>query len=184
MNLTRMNLALAITAAVAACAGAACADPAFDTFRQLCLDTGADFPAVASAADAGGWKPVDAPVSLVGGVVPSDKLSRGKSIAGADANLAAWRGKTASNVTVADCAVQLGRGSFADALAGVQGWTGFAPQDNKDQKAIFRFTDVAGAHKSVAQAEYESAAAGSGMEIVTVTGGSGGINLDLLKIKK
>jgi hypothetical protein len=184
VNFDRMNLSLAITAVLAAWAGAACADPVFDTFRHLCLDTGADYPAVASAADADGWKPVDAPVSLVAGVVPTDKLSRGKSIAGADANLEAWRGKTAKNLALADCDVQLGRADFAAAVAEVQGWAGFAPQDNKDQKAIFHFTDVGGAHKSVTPAEYEGAAAASGVEIVTVTGGSGGVNLDLLTIKK
>ncbi len=184
MDLKRITLGCAIVATLAGVAGAACADPAVDAFKALCLDTGGEYPAVASAADAGDWKPVDVPLSMISGVVASDKLTRGKSIAGADANLAAWRGKTASGVTVSDCQVQMSKGDFKNAVAGVQAWTGFAAQDGQGQKAIFRLTDVAGARTAVAQPEYDAAAAGPGMEIVTVTSGSGGVSLDLLKIKK
>jgi hypothetical protein len=184
VNFNRTALGFAITAALAGLAGAACADPAFDAFRALCLDTGADYPAVAKVADAGDWKPVDVPLSMVSGFVASDKLTRGKSIAGSDANLAAWQGKNANNVALSDCQVQVGRADFHAAVANAQAWTGFAPQDTKEQKVFFHLTDVAGARKAIEKPDYDTAAAGPGLEIVTVTGGSGGVNFDVLKIKK
>lgn len=185
VDFTRNTLAIGAVGFVLGAAGQACADPAFDAFRQLCVATAGDYAAVLTAADTGAWKPVDVTVAPMNGVVVSDKATRGRTIAGGDATLSTWRGKTATNVTVSTCTVQVAKGDFSAARASTQAWAGFAPQETKDLKAIFRLSDVSGEHKAVTPSDYDAAAAGPGMEIITVTGGAnGGVNLDLLKIKK
>lgn len=180
------GLFMGFVAAASLClsTAAARAEPAFDAFKQLCIDTSGEYRAVLSAADANGWQPVEVAVPEMKGVVVSDKLTRSRTLGGGDATLSAWTGKTANDVMVSTCTVQVSRGDYGAALAQVRGWAGFAPQDTNGQKVTFRFMDQGGARKALAPSEYDAAAAGSGMVILTVNGTGGGVNLDLLKIKK
>jgi len=183
VNSRRAIFGFAIAATFSGAAGTACADPAFDAFRQLCIATGADYPAVVAAADAAGWKPIDVTIMTMKGVAVSDKLTRGRTIAGGDATLSAWRGTAPPNA-VSTCTVKLSKGAFAAARTSVQAWAGFAPQDSSGQKAVFRFTQMGAAPRPLAASDFDSAAAAAGLEILTITGGSGGVNLDLVRIKK
>jgi hypothetical protein len=165
-------------------ASAAMAEPTFDAFRQVCLDTGGDFPAAKAAASAAAWKPVQVMSPAFNGVTVSDTTSLGRPIGNGDATLVVWRGKNANNVQVSECTMQVSSGNFASVQQAVQGWAGFDPQETAAGKATFRFTDADGAHKAVAPADYDAAASGSGMSILRVSAANNGINLDLLKIKK
>ncbi len=51
----RIARAAILAVAIAAGASAALAEPAFDTFRDLCLNTHAEAPAALAAADRAGW---------------------------------------------------------------------------------------------------------------------------------
>ena len=50
--------------------------------------------------------------------------------------------------------------------------------------ATFLFTDQGGTHKALTQADQDDAAAGAGMQILTVSADQDGAILGILKIKK
>ena len=176
---------LAALAAALVAPACAAAQPAFNAFASVCGDTRADFPAVAAAADAQGWRKSDVVAeSSMPGVAIADRLSRELKAGDSPLTLSAWRGTTKSGVQVSACTVRVAKPDFAGLRGAAQAWIGFAPQDDAATKAIFRFTDTASAHKALASGEYDAAAAGTGMEILTVSGDSHGAVVDLLKIKK
>ncbi|MBA3810320.1 MAG: hypothetical protein H0X27_01510 [Caulobacteraceae bacterium] len=164
---------------------AAASDPAqtFAAFAAVCADTRVDYPAVAAAADAGKWKPTEVRAATMEGVAVTDKISRDAKAGGADLTLFAWRGMKGA-IQVSACTVRVGRSKAADLRERAQAWAGFAPQDADAKKATFRFTDDAGARKPLAKADYDAAAAGAGMEILTISADGQDAILDLLKIKK
>ena len=188
MTLVKTCLAAALGAIIAAPAVAGgppgpAGGQAFDAFAQVCADTHADYPAMTAAADAGGWKATEVRAGTMEGVAVSDKISRDKSMGGATLTLFAWRGLKGA-IQISACTVRVSKGRFDDLRGVAQAWLGFAPQEGAEKKATFRFTDAAGAHKPLAKTEYEDAAAGAGMEILTVSADGQDTILDLLKIKK
>jgi len=182
-----INTALVASLAAAALAvpARAAADPTFNAFATVCGDTRADFAAVAAAADAQGWRRSDVVAeSSMPGVAVAERLSRELKAGDTSLTLSAWRGATKSGVQLSACTVRVAKPDFAGLHDAAQAWTGFAPQDDAATKAIFRFTDTASAHKALVSGEYDAAAAGTGMEILTVSGDNHGAVVDLLKIKK
>jgi hypothetical protein len=182
-----INTALVASLAAAALAAPACAaaDPTFNAFATVCGDTGANFAAVSSAADANGWRRADVVAeSSMPGVAIADRLSRELKAGDTPLTLSAWRGTTKSGVQVSACTVRVAKPDYAGLHDAAQAWIGFAPQDDAATKAIFRFTDTASAHKALVSGEYDAAAAAAGMEILTVSGDNHGSVVDLLKIKK
>jgi hypothetical protein len=179
-----LSLAAAAAACLAAPACAAGEEQTFAAFRALCADTAADYPAVVARADADGWKPAAIMADTMKGVSVTDKTSRTKTFGDFTLTLFAWRGVTPTNVKVSDCKVGVERAGFADLQARAQTWLAMAPQQATPQQAIFHFTDAGPAHKAITSAEYEAAAAGAGLDILTVTAEGAGATLDLLKIKR
>jgi len=184
VNPITLSLIAAAAISLAAPVCAAGEDQAFGAFRALCADTAADYPAVVAKADAGGWKPAEIVAETMKGVSVTDKTSRTQAVGDAVLTLFAWRGVTPTNVKVSDCTVRIERAGFADLQAHAQTWLGMAPQEATPQKAIFHFTDAGTTHRAITSAEYEAAAAGVGLEIMTVTADGPGATLDLLKIKR
>jgi hypothetical protein len=174
----------ALLAAAAAPAFAASADASFDAFAQVCADTHADYPAVVAAADAHGWKATEVTAATMEGVAVTDKLSRGSIVEGARLTLFAWRGTAKGGVQVSACTVRVAKPDFADLQGAAQAWVGFAPQNAAAKKAVFRYTEADGGHHALADTEYDAAAAGAGMEILTISSDAQGTVADLLKIKK
>lgn len=171
-------------AAAPALAAPAPANVAFDAFAKVCADTHVDYPAVVAAADANGWKPSDVSSATMDGVQVTDKLSRGSKVGDTALTLFAWRGTAKGGVQVSACTVRVTKTDFAGLQAAAQAWLGFGPQDAPAKKAIFRYTEADGAHHALTSSEYDAAAAGAGMEILTISPDAKGTVLDLLKIKK
>ena len=184
MNWIATSIVAVACAALAAPAGAVTSDQAFGAFRGLCADTGADYVAVVAAANAADWKPTEILADTMKGVSVTDKVSRAKVFDDGSLTVFAWRGLTASNVKVSDCAMRVDKANFGDLQARSQSWLGIPPQQATSEKAIFRFTDEAGAHRALSPPDFDGAAAGAGLEILTVTRDGTGATLDLIKFKK
>jgi hypothetical protein len=182
----RIGIALtgALLVAAATPAASAAAEANFDAFAKVCADTHADYPAVVTAADAHGWKATQVTAATMDGVAVTDKLSRGANVGGAALTLFAWRGTAKGGVRVSACTVRVAKADFAGLQSAAQAWLGFAPQDATAKKATFRYTEADGAHHALASTEYDTAAAGAGMEILTISSDAQGTVADLLKIKK
>ena len=176
-----------LAAAVMAFAAPALAAPdnaqSFAAFTKVCGDTHADYPAVLAAADAGGWKTTQVKADPFPGVTVADSLSRDSSAGGSALTLYAWRGAKGA-IQISECRVRVGKGKLADMQAAAQAWLGFAPRAATAKKATFMFSDEGGARKGLAEADQEAAAAGGGMQILTVSGDQDGAVLGILKIKK
>jgi hypothetical protein len=185
VTLIRTALVAALLGAAATPALANQADETFGAFRKVCGDTRADYTAAVAAAGQSGWKNTDVTGSTMPGVTVLEKASRTKSAGDAALILSVTHG-TASNgaVNVYTCTLQTDRGGFPDLESRTQAWLGFAPHDTSDSKVTFRFTDDHGALKAVADGDIEAAAAGSGVQILTVKRDGNNATLDYVKIKK
>ena len=184
MNWIGPSLAAALITAPAAPAFAAPdSAKAFAAVVQVCGDTHADYPAILAAADAGGWKTTQVKADAFPGVTVAESLSRDTSAGGSALTLYAWRGAKGA-IQLSECKVRIGKGKFAEAQAAAQAWLGFAPQAATAKKATFLFTDQGGTHKALTQADQDAAAAGAGMQILTVSADQDGAILGILKIKK
>jgi hypothetical protein len=187
IRVTRINAALAAAAmtVLAAPACAAGANPAVAAFAQLCGATKADFAAVAAAADAGGWKRTsesgDAPME---GVNVTEHMTRVSKAGDSLVSMTAWSGTAKGGVTVSACTVHVAKTEFGPILADAQVWTGFPAQESTPASAKFRFSDAAEGRHALAKNEFDAAAAGPGLEILTVSTEGHGAILDLLKVKK
>ena len=189
MTFIRSAVAATVLLGAAMAAGppalAATTDSPFAAFAAVCGDTRADYTAVAASADAHGWRKTEVTgVAAMPGVTVSEKISRAAKAGDAPMTLSAWKGTTKAGVQVSACTVRVTKPVFADLQSGAQAWTGFAAQESAPKKAVYRFADGPDGRKALAAADYDAAAAGAGMEILTVSSDSRGAVVDLLKIKK
>jgi hypothetical protein len=180
MSFAKTAAATAVAVVLPAFASAA---PAFDAFRQVCGDTRADYPTVVKALDAGGWAAADVKAAPMEGVVVSSQISRTKTVAGDKLVLQAWTGLKGA-VKIAACTVRAPNSKTDEVKAAVQTWVGFAPQITDPKRISFRFADEAGARRALTQADYDAAAAGPGLEMLTVSNDGTDTIIDLLNIKK
>jgi hypothetical protein len=180
MHFNKIAIAAGI---VAILPGVATAAPAFDAFRQICGDTRADYPAVVKAANAGGWAATDVKATTMEGVVVSDQVSRSKAVDGEKLVLLAWTGLKGA-VKITACTVRAPNSKTDEIKAAVQTWAGFAPQVSDPKRISFRFADEAGGRRALTQADYDAAAAGPGLEMLTVSNDGTDTIIDLLNIKK
>ncbi len=180
-----MRLAFTIMAGVLAGASPnlAFAAPAFDAFRQICGDTHADFPAVVKALDANGWVATDVKATTMEGVTVSEQVSRSKVVAGDKLVALTWTGLKGT-VKITACTVRSPNSQTEEIKTAVQGWVGFAPQIADAKRVSFRFADESGARRALTQADYDAAAAGPGLEMLTVSNDGTDTIIDLLNIKK
>lgn len=191
MNLLKSApVAAALTASVfcvtPASGLAAAPDPAFAAFTTVCGNPAGDFAAVRAAADAHAWGSAEATTdSAMPGVTIGERLTRGSNAGGVSLVLSAWRGVTGKGVKVSACTVHVAKSDFSALRGAATTWLAFAPADGADnKKAVYRFTDKDGAHHALAASEYDAAASGAGLEILTVSGDAQGTLIDLLVIKK
>lgn len=184
--MTRIGTFL-IGALLAGAAAPALAAPdgaqSFAAFVKVCGATHVDYPAVQAAADANGWKPTQVKSDAFPGATVTESLSRDSSVGGSALTLYAWRGAKGA-FQMSECTVRVGKGQFAEMQGLAQSWLGFAPQSATAKKATFLFTDQGDTHKALASADQDAAAAGTGMQILTVGGDDDGAILGILKIKK
>ena len=186
MDVIRTALAAVAVGALAVPVLAAppAAQGAFDAFARVCGETHADYAAVTAALDTQGWKAAEVKAATLQGVTVSDHIGRALRVSGTDLTVFAWRGATANQIQVSGCTVRVAALKAEGLRASAQAWTGFAPQTTDAKKAAFQFTDDGAAHRALAKADYDAAAAGAGLEMFTVSADGPDTILDLLKIKK
>ncbi len=184
MNPTKIALAAALIAATATPAFAAVGDGAFDAFRQVCGDTNADYAAVVAASGGEGWKTADIAAPAMGGVTFTDQMSRTKIASGDEVTLIAAQGKAGNGIHVSICTVYGPPAAMAEFRSRAAKWLGFDPHDSNDKTATFHFSNDGGKLSNVADSGTDAAAAGPGLDVLTVKTDSGKSILDLIKIKK
>lgn len=188
MILSKSALAVILSAAAIVCSVPASAEgtrPIFDTFAKVCAAPAADFASVRAAADAQRWGPTDVKADAsMAGVTVADTLTRASTVEKTGLVLSAWHGVTKSGVKIGDCTVHVQKADFAGMKDAAGAWLAFAPQEDSPKRAIYRFTEAAGARHPLTQAEFDTAAAAAGLEILTVSGDADGTVLDLMVIKK
>lgn len=157
---------------------------AFAAFAAVCAGPAADFDAVRKAADGGGWtgSKVKSDPNMPG-VTIADQLTRATNANNVGLVLSAWHG-TKGAVRISDCTVHVAKADFTALSGEASAWLAFPAQDSTPKKTTYRFTDSAGAHKALTNADFDAAAGGAGLEILTVTSDSSGAILDLMMIKK
>jgi hypothetical protein len=177
-----VSLSLAAAAVAAAALPAAAASPVFDAFQKVCGDTHADFDAVKAAVAAGAWTPTDVTPSTMAGVTVSESLARSERVGATPLTVYAWHGMN-GKIAVSACTVRATGAKFGPLAADARAWVGFAPQSMADGKAKYQFTQTAAGLKAVDSTTFNAAAAGSGLELFTVSPDGDDTILDLLKIK-
>ena len=159
--------------------------PVFVAFATVCATPAADFAAVRGAADAHGWGETDVKADAnMPNVTVADQLTRSNTADKTGLVLSAWHGVTKSGVKVSDCTVHVAKSNFDAMREQAAAWLTFPAQETTPKRAIYRFTDTAGAHHPLAAGEYDAAAGAAGMEILTISADSNGTVLDLMMIKK
>ena len=171
-----------VAAAVAALAAPVLASPAFDAFQQTCGDTQADFAAVKAAVAKGAWVPTEVTPSTMEGVTVIESLARAETLGGVPLTVYAWHGMN-GKIAISACTVRATGTDFKAVDAEARAWVGFAPQTVEASKSKFQFTPTATGIRAVEPAGQNAAAAGSGLELFTVSADGADTILDLLKIK-
>jgi len=181
-----LGAVLAATAALgSAPAWAAGASPFFDAFANVCAVPAADFAAVKSAAETQRWGPTDTKADAsMAGVTVADTLALASSVGKTGLVLSAWHGTTKTGVKISDCTVHVQKSDFPAVKEAAVAWLAFPAQEDSPKRAIYRFTDTVGAHHPLTPGEFDAAAAGAGLQILTVSGDADGTVLDLMMIKK
>jgi hypothetical protein len=180
-----VSAAVAVTTlAVSSPAAAQAPGSAFAVFTAVCAEPAADFDAVRKAADGHGWTSSDVKADPnMPGVTIADQLTRATNADKVPLVLSAWRG-TKGAVKISDCTVHISKSDFAALSGQVASWLAFPAQDSTPKRSTYRFTEAAGSHKALTPAEFDTAAAGAGLEILTVSSDTNGAVLDLMMIKK
>ncbi|HWA64139.1 MAG TPA: hypothetical protein VG939_22415 [Caulobacteraceae bacterium] len=185
MTYLKTFLAAAAFAAVATPALASDSDVAFKGFQTVCGATAAEFPDVVKAAEGDGWKNAQVLGDSMAKVSITDKAARTKTIGAMNLILSTNRGLAQTPggaLTVSDCTVRSDQGEAAALEAAAQGWLGFAGTGGADRMA-WHFTRDGGAIKPVTD-NGDAAAAGAGLEILTVYRSGASLTMDLMKIRK
>ena len=159
------------------------ADTPFGAFQSVCLTPNADFEKVTAAAAS--WRPTEVTGdATLAGVTVSNRLTRATKVGGVPLTLFAWTGTMKTGVRVSACTVRVSKPDFEDNQVAAASWAGFPAQDSAPRKAVFRYTSAASGPAAVDKSGFDTASAGEGMDILTVSGDVHGAVLDLLKIKK
>jgi hypothetical protein len=179
-------LALAVLAAPLAAFAAGPEDSAFDAFKQLCIDTGADYSAAVKVAGDNGWTDSAVGVSVPQKVTNTDKAARAKSLPDTGLLLSLTRGVATGGLIMTTCTVNSDHGSFGDLSARVQKVFGVAPLSTTDDSATFHVTGGAGAWKNVPDNAAMGAAVGGpgGLNLINVKLEDGVVILDYIKVTK
>jgi hypothetical protein len=181
-----LTAALSATGILASApAWAAGSSPVFDAFATVCAAPSADFAGVKAAAESQHWSATDAkPDAAMAGVTVTDTLALASTVGKTGLVLSAWHGATKNGVKISDCTVHVQGAVFPEVKDAAGAWLAFPAQEDAPKRAIYRFTDTAGAHRSLTSAEFDAAAAATGLQILTVSGDADGTVLDLMMIKK
>jgi hypothetical protein len=177
-------LAIAAVAALAFPAAAfADDDSALNAFEKLCGATGADYPAVVSAAKADGWLATteSSDDDDIPGVSVTDKVALAKGDGAAAVRLRATRGLKhtvkSGDITVTTCTVRTD-GAPAGLLDRVKAWLSMAPMSSDTDKASYLFTFDGKTRSFLATGDIEGAMNKGGAHLVKIRQDGGSEVLD------
>jgi hypothetical protein len=171
-----------ISAAAAAFAAPAMASPGFDAFKTVCGETHADFTAIKAALGAPGWTVTEAQQNALPGVTPTEGIARRRIAGDTEITVNAWTGEK-GNYHLTACTVKVSKVAASAATQETQAWLGFAPESTENGQAKWRYSENGGTRTALKQPDYESAAGGAGMFMLSVSPDKNDAVIDLLKIK-
>ena len=163
-------------------ASPALASPAFDSFRQVCGDTHADFTAIKIALSGAAWTPTDAAPMTMEGVTVTESVARQANFGGEKVTVDAWTGmRGAFHVTA--CTVRAPKNAAGAADKDSQAWLGFAPQAKDGGKLTWRFGDDGAKLAALDPSGYQAAVGKGGLYFYNLSTEQSDAVLDLLKIQ-
>lgn len=178
------TLAVLALAGLATGARAQATDPIFAAFHDVCMAADTDPAGVTTAAGAQGWTAGGVPGQPIPGFAVTDKVTETKKIGEANLTLFSWKGAKGP-VTASECQMQVSKANLAGLQRDAAAVLGFAPSDNTPAKIVFQYAGPASApHPISDKSQFDAAAGGGGLYILTLSGAGKGAFLELLKIHK
>ncbi len=181
-----IRIALAALAFIGPAAGARAqaADPTFAAFHEVCMAADTDPAAVTTAAGAQGWRAGGVAGQPITGFAVTDKITETRKIGEANLTLFSWKGAKGP-ITASECQMQVSRADLAAIQAAAAAALGFAADDATPAKVVFHYSGPASAPHPIAdKSQFDAAAGGGGLYILTLSGAGKGAFLELLKIHK
>jgi len=179
-----VTLAVLALAGLATGARAQAADPVFAAFHNVCMAADTDPAAVTTAAGAQGWTVGGVPGQPIPGFVVTDKVTETKKIGEATLTLFSWKGAKGP-ITASECQMQVSKASLAALQSEAAAALGFAASDNTPAKVVYQYSGPASAPHPIAdKSQFDTAAGGGGLYILTLSAAGKGAFLELLKIHK
>jgi hypothetical protein len=165
-------------------AHAQAADPIFAAFHDVCMAADTDPAAVTTAAGAQGWSAGGVPGQPIPSFAVTDKITETRKIGETNLTLFSWRGAKGP-VTASECQMQVSKASLAALQKDAAATLGFAASDNTPAKVVFQYSGPGGApHPITDKSQFDAAAGGGGLYILTLSAAGKGAFLELLKIHK
>lgn len=178
----RAGLALLAVLGLASAAKAQAADPIFTAFHEACVTPDAAPDAVNAAANTHGWSASTAAGEGLPGFTVSGKVAKTKKIGEANLVLYSWKG--AKGPIMADeCRIQASRADFLSLQAAVGASLGFAAAQTTPTKVVFHYAGPGNAPTAITDnSQFDAAAHGAGLYILTLSNDGKGASADLLKL--
>lgn len=182
-HLSPMIAAVALIA-LAPGAYAQATDPILGAFHDVCMAADTDPAAVTTAAGGQGWRVGGVPGQPIPGFVVTDKITETKKITDANLTLFSWKGAKGP-IMASECQMEVTKANLAALQKDAAATLGFASDDVTPAKAVFHYSGPAGGPHSLSdKSQYDAAAGGGGLYILTLSGAGKGAFLELLKIHK
>ncbi len=180
----RATLAALTLTGLASGVRAQASDPVFAAFHDVCMAADTDPTTVATAAGGQGWSPGGVPGQPIPSFVVSDKVTETKKIGEASLTLFSWKGAKGP-VTASECQMQVSKASLAALQKDAAAALGFPASDNSPAKTVYQYSGPASAPHPIAdKSQFDAAAGGGGLYILTLSAAGKGAFLELLKIHK
>jgi len=180
----RVTLATLALAGLASGANAQVTDPIFAAFHDVCMAADTDPTAVTTAATGQGWSAGGVPGQPIPSFVVSDKITETKKIGDANLTLFSWKGAKGP-ITASECQMQVSKANLMVLQKDAAATLGFAASDSTSAKLVFQYSGPPSApHPLADKSQFDAAAGGGGLYILTLSTAGKGAFLELLKIHK
>jgi len=180
----RVTLAALALVGLAAAARAQAPDPIFAAFHDLCMAADTDPAAVTTAAQGQGWSVGGVAGQPIAGFTVTDKITETRKIGEANLTLFSWKGAKGP-ISASECQMQVSRANLAAGQAAAAAALGFAAADVTPTRVVFHYSGPASApHPLSDKSQFDAAAGGGGLYILTLSGAGKGAFLELIKIHK
>jgi hypothetical protein len=179
-----VTLAALALAGLATGARAQVVNPVFAAFHDVCMAADTDPTAVTTAAAGQGWSVGGVPGQPIPSFAVTDKITETTKIGEANLTLFSWKGAKGP-ITASECQMQVSKANLAALLTDAAATLGFAANENTPAKVVYQYSGPASApHPLADKSQFDAAASGGGLYILTLSGAGKGAFLELLKIHK